>query len=125
MITVEKGSYSWGEIYAYEAAWLYSEEGIRDEGRFIEAIDSANYIFENFKIKNVSDPQQPLLITGGWARDSVTGLSTTLIDTSGGAIFSNPDLVIPYAVGVRGNSGDSTGRLDRSRSDPCGSLWRC
>lgn len=100
LINVENGSYSWGEIYAYETAWLYSEEGIRDEGRFIEAIDSANYIFENFKIKNVSDPQQPLLITGGWARDSVTGLSTTLIDTSGGAIFSNPDLVIPYAVGA-------------------------
>jgi hypothetical protein len=99
LIEVEDGLFTWGQIYAFETAWLYSEEGIRDEGRFITALDSVNYILENFKIKNISSPSLPLLITGGWGRDSITNQSITLIDTSGGAIFSNPDLVIAVDTG--------------------------
>lgn len=101
LIKGEDGSYAWAQIYAYETAWLFSEAGIRDEGRFITAIDSINYVLENFKIKNISSPSLPLIITGGWGRDSVTGLSATLIDTTGGTIFSNPDLVIA----IEGGSG--------------------
>jgi len=99
LIEADDGTFSWADIYAYETAWLFSEEGIRDEGRFITAVDSANYILENFKIKNVSSPTAPLVITGGWGRDSVTGQTVTLIDTTGGTIFSNPDLVVSFATG--------------------------
>ncbi len=99
LLEINDGTLSWSEIYAYETAWLTTEAGIRDEGRFIAAIDSANYLIEGFKIKNVSSPSVPLVITGGWGRDSVTNETLTLIDTTGGTIFSNPDLVISVAVG--------------------------
>lgn len=98
LVETDTGSISWAEIYAYETFWLFGEEGIRDEPRFITAIDSANYVLDSFKIKNVSFPSLPVEITGGWGRDSVTGQSVTLMDTTGGAIFSNPDLVISYGV---------------------------
>lgn len=99
LIEAEDGTFSWADIYAYETAWLFSEEGIRDEGRFITAIDPANYLLENFKIKNVSSPTAPLILIDGWGRDSVTNQTIDLIDTTGGSIFSNPDLVISYATG--------------------------
>lgn len=91
------GLISWGYIYAYETYWLFTEEGIRDAGRIIEAIDVANYVFTGFKVKNVtSGPVVPLIIANGWGRDSVTGETIDIIDTTGGSIFSNPDLVIAY-----------------------------
>lgn len=93
----ENNSISWQEIYAYESYWLYTEEGIRDEGRFIEAVDPVNYIFYNFKIKNVSDPSVPLEITGGWALDSVTRKSITLVDNTGGTIFNSPDHIVAFS----------------------------
>lgn len=99
LIEADDGTFSWSDIYAFETAWLFSEEGIRDEGRFITAIDSANYLLDNFKIKNTSSPTAPLILINGWGRDSVTNQTITLIDTSGGSIFSNPDLVISYATG--------------------------
>lgn len=99
LIEAEDGTFTWADIYAYETAWLTTEEGVRDEGRFITAIDQTNYLIEGFKIKNVSSPSLPLIITGGWGRDSVTNLSITLIDTTGGTIFSNPDLVIGVSTG--------------------------
>jgi hypothetical protein len=99
LIEADDGTYSWASIYAYETAWLFSEEGIRDEGRFITAIDTANYLLENFKIKNISSPSAPLILTNGWGRDVVTNQTITIIDTTGGSIFSNPDLVVSYATG--------------------------
>jgi hypothetical protein len=96
LVEIDTGALTWQDIYAYETYWLYTEEGIRDESRFIEAVDTANYILTDFKIKNVSFPSAPLSITGGWGRDSVTGETVTLIDVTGGTIFSNPDLVIAY-----------------------------
>lgn len=99
LIETLSGTFSWSQIYAYETAWLFSAVGIRDEGRFITAIDNANYKLDNFKIKNVSSPSVPLIITGGWGRDSVTNQTSTLIDVTGGTIFSNPDLVISFATG--------------------------
>jgi hypothetical protein len=99
LLEADDGTYSWADIYAYETAWLFSEEGIRDEGRFITAIDPANYLLENFKIKNVSSPTAPLILVDGWGRDSVTNQTIDIIDTTGGSIFSNPDLVISYATG--------------------------
>jgi len=97
LVEIDSGLLSWGYIYAYETYWLSTELGIRDEQRFIQAIDTANYVFTDFKIKNVtSGPTVPLVITNGWGRDSVTGETIDIIDTTGGSIFSNPDLVIAY-----------------------------
>jgi len=99
LVNVDTGSITWAQIYAYETYWLYTEIGIRDEGRFITAIDSANYILYDFKIKNITSPEVALMITGGWGRDSVTDTTSGLIDFTGGPIFSNPDIVISYAIG--------------------------
>lgn len=97
LVEIDSGLLSWGYIYAYETYWLSTEEGIRDEQRFIQAIDTTNYVFTDFKVKNVtSGPTVPLVITNGWGRDSVTGETIDIIDTTGGSIFSNPDLVIAY-----------------------------
>lgn len=87
---------SWAEIYAYESYWLTTEAGIRDEGRFIEAVDPVNYTIYGFKIKNISDPSVPLEITGGYGVDSVTGKSITLVDSTGGTIFNSPDHIVKY-----------------------------
>jgi hypothetical protein len=87
----------WRDIYAYECFWLTTAEGIRDEGKFINAIDTANYRLENFKIKNVSG--HAVVLTGGWAVDNTTNQSIDLIDTTGGTIFSAPDHVVAYATG--------------------------
>lgn len=99
LVEIDTGTTTWASLYAYETYWLYTAAGILDEGRFIVARDTANYIFYDFQIKNITFPSVPLTITGAWARDSVTGQTETLIDTTGGTIFSNPDLVISYAVG--------------------------
>jgi hypothetical protein len=87
-------------IYAYETWWLYTEEGIRDEARFIEAIDGANYKLHDFKIRN--DTAYPVVIVGGYVRDAATNESATVVDYSGGAIHFAPDLVINNVVTVGG-----------------------
>lgn len=97
LVSINTGSISWKQLYAYETYWLSTYAGIVDEGRFSYAVDTANYIWYNFKIKNTS--AVPLTITGGWGRDGVTGLTQTLIDTTGNDVFSNPDQVIAYATG--------------------------
>ena len=81
-------------VYAYETYWLSTVAGIRDEGRIIHAVDTANYLMTGFKLKNVSG--YPALLTNGWMRDSVTGETATLIDFSGDPIFSHPDAVVAY-----------------------------
>ena len=81
-------------IYAYETYWLSTIAGIRDEGRIIHAVDTANYLMTGFKLKNISG--YPALLTNGWMRDSVTGETATLIDFSGDPIFSHPDAVVAY-----------------------------
>lgn len=99
LVDVDLGTLSLQSLYAYETYWLQTEEGIRDEQRFITAVDQANYIFSDFRIRNVSDPTEPLVITGGYMVDAVTGLAITLIDTSGGTIFLAPEHVVPFASG--------------------------
>jgi len=96
LVEVDTGTVSLQEIYAYETYWLYTEEGIRDETRFITAIDQANYIFKDFKIKNVQAGVLPLVITGGYMKDSVTEEAIDVIDTSGGTIFLAPEHVTPF-----------------------------
>jgi hypothetical protein len=94
LIEVAGGSITWAQIYAYETYWLTTAAGIIDFARIIDAVDSANYILTSFKIKNISSPTAPLIITGGYGRDSVTGQAGTLIDNTGGTIFCSPDNVI-------------------------------
>lgn len=100
LVSVDTGSISLPTIYAYQCYWLFDEEGIRDEGSFITAIDTANYRFADFNIKNVSSPTAPLIITGGYATDFTTGDAIDIIDTTGGTIFLTPNHVIPYAAGA-------------------------
>jgi hypothetical protein len=107
LVNVDTGVLTLQELYAYETYWLTTEEGIRDEQRFITAVDQANYILENFKIKNVSDPTAPLVISNGYAKDSVTGEAIDVIDTSGGTIFMAPDRVVPFATDGGGGGGDT------------------
>lgn len=98
LVNIDTGLISRQEIYAYETYRLYTEEGIRDEGRFIEAVDRANYILYDFKIKNVTSPSIPIAIVWGYGVDSVTKKSIDLIDTTWGTLFNAPDHVVAFGV---------------------------
>jgi hypothetical protein len=63
-VNVSTGNISWQELYAYETDWLFTSDGIVDEGRFAEAKDTANYKRYNFKLKNVTSPTEPLVVSG-------------------------------------------------------------
>lgn len=89
-------------LYAFETFWLGTEEGIRDEARFINAIDAANYEFVDFKIRN--DTGYPVVIVGGYARDAATNSSASLTDYAGGAIHYAPDHVVNNVVTVGGSN---------------------
>ena len=104
LLEVDTGTISWASIYAYETYWLFTEEGIRDESRFIEAVDPANYRIFDFKIKNVSSPSEPLVITGGYGVDGDTGNAIDIIDTTGGTIFSAPEHVVAYETSGGGGA---------------------
>ncbi len=97
LVEVDTGTISWAQIYAYESYWLTTEIGIRDEGRFIEAVDTANYRFFDFAIKNVTAPSVPLIISGGYGVDGDSGLAADIIDNTGGTIFCTPDHVVAYS----------------------------
>lgn len=108
-VQVQGGLISWATIYAYEVYWLATAAGIIDEGRIITAVDAANYIFEGpWKIKNVSSPSVYLRITGGWGRSEVDGTTETLVDYTGGNIFSNPNPILPFATGSGVTAQDKT-----------------
>jgi len=98
LIETDEGTYSRWQIYAYETYWLFTEEWIRDEGRFIRAIDQANYELTDFKIKNVSSPSIPLVIDWWYGFDSVTWEAIDIIDTSGWTIFTAPDRVVAFST---------------------------
>jgi hypothetical protein len=113
LIEVDTGTISWDLLYAFEVHWLATAAGIVDEGRIITAIDAANYVFEGpWKIKNVSSPSVPLVISGGYGRSKVDGTTATLIDTTGGTVFSNPDQVIAFATGSGVTPQDKTDIID-------------
>lgn len=104
LVETNTGSLTWQQIYAYETYWLYTQAGIRDEGRFIEAIDQANYKLFGFKIKNVSSPAVPLIITGGYAVDGNTGTTLAIIDSTGGTIISAPPHVVAFSTSGGGGA---------------------
>lgn len=99
------GTFSNKAIYAYQVYWLNTATGIQDDFSFITAPDSANYLYENFQWKNIGTGV--VTIIDGFPRDATTGLSVTLIDTSGGNICVAPDHVIPYSSGSGLTAGQS------------------
>ena len=98
-ISIGGGSVTYPQIYAYQVYWLATATGIADEAAFIDAPDTANYLFTNFDIRN--DSAVPLTITGGYGRDAVSGLVADIIDVAGstGNIYPQPDHAIPYSSG--------------------------
>ena len=79
---------------------MFDVIGITDDGAFITAPDTANYILTGFKIKN-THPTVPLVITDGYGVDS-TGSVTVLYDTTGTSIFPAPEHVVAKVVSVGG-----------------------
>lgn len=96
---ISSGSVTHKTIYACFVYWLSTSTGIADDITYIDAPDTANYIYTNMKIKNSTSPTVPLSVSGGWGRDVTTGLSITLWDSTGGAVGFSADHAIPYAVG--------------------------
>jgi hypothetical protein len=98
-VSIGGGSVTYPQIYAYQVYWLATATGIADEAAFIDAPDTANYLFTNFDIRN--DSAVPLTITGGYGRDAVSGLVADIIDVAGstGNIYPQPDHAIPYSSG--------------------------
>jgi hypothetical protein len=113
LVEVDTGTITWGALYAYEVYWLATSAGIVDEGRIINAIDQANYIFEGpWKLRNVTSPAVSLTITGGFGRSAVDGLTATMIDTNFGFVHTQPQPVIPFATGSGVTAQDKTDIID-------------
>lgn len=93
---------TWQEAYAAETAWLTTAAGIRHFPRVLFASDTANYkLLNGFKIKNTGS--YPLIISGGYGVSSNTGLTTDILDYSGGAITTVVDHVVPYQISSSGS----------------------
>lgn len=87
-------------IYAFEVYWLFTENGIRDQALYINAIDSTRFELEGgLKIKNVS--ANPLTIDNCNIYPS-EGLATDVFDLTGNTIFLNSKIVVPFAYNVNG-----------------------
>lgn len=99
LITVDTagGTMGWPTIYAAFVAWMASDSGIDDEIAYCDSPDPVNFIWENTRIK--CPIGTALSVTDGWGRDSVTGLSITLWDNTGGAIGFSADHGIGYSTG--------------------------
>lgn len=98
-INVVANAISWKTIYAAWVYYVFGATGIASDIDYIDAVDEANYILSNMIIKNTSSPTAPLEVTGGYGRDSVTGATIDLADTTGGTLIFAPDHVVSYAVG--------------------------
>lgn len=85
------------QIYAAFVAWRYTAAGIDDDVAEIQSPDPANYIYTNMRIKTPVGTD--LSVDGGWGRDSVTGKSITLRDTTGGSIGFSADHALVVTVG--------------------------
>jgi hypothetical protein len=87
------------ELYAYAMYTLFTEEGIRDLGQTIFAVDQANYRVDGRLIKNTSSPSEPIVLSGGYIVDMTTGNAIDLVDDTGGTLFLAPNHVVPFATG--------------------------
>jgi hypothetical protein len=101
------GSTTYARLYAAFVAWMFTSAGIDDDNTYIEARDTANYLFTAMKIRNTN--ATPLTITGGYGRDATSGLVADIIDVAGstGNIYPQPDHVVPYqTTGTYAITGD-------------------
>lgn len=118
-VDINTGSTTWQHIYAFMTYWLYTSGGIRDQYLEMTAIDQTNYVFltahGSFKVKNVTSPSVPLLITGGNAAPD-TGAVTDILDTTGGTIFCIEETVVPFTYST--GSGLSTAEHNKLFSIP-------
>ena len=111
-INVVANAISWKTIYAAWVYYVFGATGIASDIDYIDAVDEANYILSNMIIKNTSSPTAPLEVTGGYGRDSVTGATIDLADTTGGTLIFAPDHVVSYAVGSGVTAQDKTDIID-------------
>jgi hypothetical protein len=107
-IDVASNSITWPSIYAAWVYYAFTSTGIATDIDYIDGVDTANYILSNMKIKNTSSPSDPLVVSGGYGRDSTTGATVDLVDTTGGTLIFAPDHVVSYAVGSGVTAGDVT-----------------
>lgn len=77
------------DLYAYETYWLGTTAGMRDEARFIEAIDAVNFRCSNFKLKGTSG--YPIMINNCFIVDAATGIFSSMVDYSGDPISNHPE----------------------------------
>jgi hypothetical protein len=112
---IDTGAMSWQSLYAYELYWLTTETGIQEEGQLITAVDVVNYLFDDLVVTNVTSPEVPLIMSGGYARNKTTGLTIDVFDTSGGRIFNAPDHVVGYASG--------SGVTSQDKVDIANNVW--
>lgn len=84
------------DIYAYETYWLGTTAGMRDQARFIEAVDAVNFRCSNFKLVGASG--YPILIRNCYMVDAVTGIFASLVDYSGDPISNAPDHMAAIVV---------------------------
>lgn len=100
-VDINAGSVTWQHIYAFMTYWLYTSGGIRDQYLEMTATDQTHYVFAtahgSFKIKNVTSPSTPLLVTGGNAAPD-SGPVTSILDTTGGSIFCIEGTVVPFTT---------------------------
>lgn len=99
------GTWSIHDIYAYEKALLFTEDGIRENGEIITATDTANFfIGDDFKILNRSI--SGIVITDGWIRDISTNNALDTLDLTGGTIYIAPEHVVAFETS--GGGGGAT-----------------
>lgn len=100
-VNVDKagGALTYPQLYAAFVYWMSTATGIADDFAYIQAPDTANYIFTAMKIRNTS--ATPLTLTGGYGRDATSGLVADIIDVAGstGNIYPQPDHVVAFATG--------------------------
>jgi len=87
------------QVYAYAMYTLFTEDGIRDLGQTIFAVDQANYRVDGRLIKNTSSPSEPVVLSGGYIVDMTTGNAIDLVDDTGGTLFLAPNHVVSFATG--------------------------
>lgn len=101
------GSTTYPRLYAAFVYWMFSSSGIDDDNTYIDAPDTANYLFTAMKIRNTN--ATPLTITGGYGRDATSGLVADIVDVAGstGNIYPQPDHVVAYqTTGTYAITGD-------------------
>lgn len=88
-------------IFSWFCYVLFTESGIRDQGYYIRATDSTNFVFYSaIQIKNL-DLVNPLIVDGGYFVLSTGGTPVDCYDTTGGPIFMG----YPHVVGLGTTSG--------------------